>query len=83
MASALGVTMAAIGNWKARGVPVQRCVVIERLTQGAVTRRDLRPDDWRDIWPELIESETKQHPALTSDAQTAIKTQAIEEGANA
>lgn len=32
------------------------CVAIERATDGAVTRRDLRPDDWRDIWPELAEA---------------------------
>lgn len=31
------------------------CVRIERATAGAVTRRDLRPDDWADIWPELVE----------------------------
>ncbi|KGC15007.1 hypothetical protein DM48_333 [Burkholderia gladioli] len=31
------------------------CVAIERATEGAVTRRDLRPDDWQDIWPELVE----------------------------
>ena len=31
------------------------CVAIERTTGGAVTRRDLRPADWRDIWPELAE----------------------------
>lgn len=29
------------------------CVAIERATEGVVTRQDLRPDDWRDIWPEL------------------------------
>ena len=29
------------------------CVAIERATNGAVTRRDLRPDDWHLIWPEL------------------------------
>lgn len=34
------------------------CVAIESVTQGAVTRRDLRPDDWRAIWPEL---EAKSH----------------------
>lgn len=33
------------------------CVAIERATGGAVTRRDLRPDDWREIWPELVEQE--------------------------
>ena len=32
-----------------------RCVDIERETFGAVTRRDLRPNDWRRIWPELAE----------------------------
>ncbi len=32
------------------------CVAIERESDGAVTRRDLRQDDWRDIWPELAEA---------------------------
>lgn len=31
------------------------CVSIERATNGAVTRRDLRPDDWARIWPELAD----------------------------
>lgn len=31
------------------------CVAIEQATDGAVTRQDLRPDDWRAIWPELAE----------------------------
>jgi DNA-binding transcriptional regulator YdaS (Cro superfamily) len=30
-----------------------RCVLIEEYTEGAVTRRDLRPGDWMDIWPEI------------------------------
>lgn len=29
------------------------CVRIELESKGVVTRRDLRPDDWMDIWPEL------------------------------
>lgn len=33
------------------------CVAIEAVTAGAVTRRDLRPDDWQDIWPEHEEAE--------------------------
>ena len=32
----------------------QYCVAIERETGGQVTRRDLRPDDWHLIWPELV-----------------------------
>lgn len=33
------------------------CVRIRRSTGGAVTRRDLRPDDWHQIWPELVDQE--------------------------
>jgi len=29
------------------------CVQIERLTGGQLSRRDLRPEDWHAIWPEL------------------------------
>ena len=36
-----------------RPVPIERCVPIERATDGAVSRIDLRPDDWHEIWPEL------------------------------
>ena len=30
-----------------------RCVEIEQATNGQVTRKDLRSDDWQAIWPEL------------------------------
>jgi len=33
------------------------CAAIERATNGQVTRRDLRPQDWHLIWPELAESQ--------------------------
>ena len=32
------------------------CVSIEKATDGSVTRRDLRPDDWFLIWPEISPS---------------------------
>lgn len=31
------------------------CVSIERASNGAVTRQELRPEDWHRIWPELAE----------------------------
>lgn len=70
LASAIGVRQSAISNWRARGTVIDPlyCVAIERATNGAVTRQDLRPDDWREIWPELVES-----PA--SAAGTAIKSE--------
>ncbi len=61
LARAIGASDSAPSMWKARGVvPVERCTDIERATGGVVTRRDLRPDDWHRIWPELV---THQHPA--------------------
>jgi len=44
-------------------VPVERCVAIERATKGAVTRRDLRPNDWLQIWPELAQSSISEEAA--------------------
>lgn len=32
----------------------ENSVAIERATDGAVRRWDLRPDDWHRIWPELV-----------------------------
>lgn len=43
-----------------------KCVDLERVTGGQVSRRDMRPDDWHRIWPELI---THDHPALSEPAE--------------
>ena len=37
------------------------CVQIEQATDGKVTRRDLRPDDWAAIWPELDRRNTPRN----------------------
>lgn len=58
-----GVSVAALGNWKLRGVPLEQCVPIERETNGAVTRKDLRPNDWHEIWPELATTPPATEPA--------------------
>ena len=62
LAGLLGVTKAAVNQWKTEGrrVPFEHCASIELKTAGKVTRRDLRPNDWWLHWPELI---TPQHPA--------------------
>lgn len=55
LARLIGVSPANVNQWVTgnRPVPIERCVAIERATGGAVTRKDLRPDDWESIWPEL------------------------------
>lgn len=45
LARLIGVVPMTITQWKRRGnVPPERCAAIERATNGAVTRYDLRPD---------------------------------------
>lgn len=45
LARALGLPWAStVTNWAARGVPAERCLAIEQVTSGAVTRYELRPD---------------------------------------
>lgn len=48
LADALGLQPPSIYEWKLRGVPSERCLEIERLTGGEVTRFDLRPDVFGD-----------------------------------
>lgn len=54
------------------------CVAIEGVTDGKVTRRDLRPDDWQDIWPELAESQPITPAAQAIQAPAAINSEALE-----
>lgn len=51
------ISAQAVDKWKNGKVPPERCPAIESATGGAVTRRDLRPDDWWLIWPELVTDE--------------------------
>ena len=84
LANLLGVSAAAVGNWKIRGaIPIEHCAAIEIATDGAVTRRDLRPDDWQRIWPELADSEEKQPLPSAARSSAAINTVAEQGAANA
>ena len=58
LAKKLGVTPTFVSGWITgkKSVPAGHCQAIVRLTQGAVTLQELRPDDWADYWPNLAES---------------------------
>lgn len=43
-AAALGVTPEAVRKWERSRVPAERCLEIEAISNGAVSRYDLRPD---------------------------------------
>jgi DNA-binding transcriptional regulator YdaS (Cro superfamily) len=55
LAARLDVTVQVVSNWRTRGVPPDKCLAVERATDGKVTRRELRPDDWQLYWPELAD----------------------------
>jgi len=60
LARALQVATPTVNQWVQgiRGVPIARCLAIERATGGMVTRADLRPHDWQQIWPEYTPPST-------------------------
>ena len=60
LARELGITPSAVSQMRkgSRPVPPDKCVAIEQITEGAVTRKDLRPDDWQSLWPELDDRRT-------------------------
>jgi DNA-binding transcriptional regulator YdaS (Cro superfamily) len=59
LAVKLKVAPELISQWKTgrRPIPIERCFAIELETNSLVSRRDLRPNDWKKIWPELEQQE--------------------------
>ena len=55
LALKLGIHPSFLSQMVGGGRPVspEYAVSIEQATNGAVTRKDLRPNDWMRIWPEL------------------------------
>lgn len=61
LASQIGAHAPDISRWATctRPVPVERCLAIEKATNGEVSRIDLRPDDWHKIWPDFDKNSLK------------------------
>lgn len=55
LAAAIGVSLSYLSQMSdgSSAINPKRCVAIEEATEKAVTRKDLRPNDWAEIWPEL------------------------------
>lgn len=63
------ITVQHVTNWMHRdqeGAPVKVCTALEAATTGQITRQELRPDDWFDIWPELQGSDQSSSSDRTS-----------------
>jgi DNA-binding transcriptional regulator YdaS (Cro superfamily) len=65
LAALVGVAPPTVTQWcrGARPVPPRKAVRIESATAGQVTRRDIFPDDWHEIWPELATTNPTTEPA--------------------
>lgn len=63
LAVAVQASPSLVHQWKAglRPVPIGKCAAIESATDGQVTRKELRPNDWKSIWPELQYDKEKNH----------------------
>lgn len=62
-AKSIEVSPGMLSQWLSGHRPIApaKCVLIEQNTRGQVSRKELRPDDWKQIWPELDDSDGK-HP---------------------
>ncbi len=54
-AAKCGTTIASlrVAISKQSKIGAELCVAIEKNSNGLVTRKNLRPDSWESIWPEL------------------------------
>lgn len=57
LARRFGKSRATVNEWR-NGIPVPYCAGVEEECGGEFTRRDFRPNDWREIWPEMAETKT-------------------------
>lgn len=48
-----------VQSWVSNGIPLAHCARVERALDGAVSRRDMQPDDWHEIWPELATADAQ------------------------
>ncbi|MBB5610396.1 MULTISPECIES: YdaS family helix-turn-helix protein [unclassified Janthinobacterium] len=75
-ARAINISAALLHQWieQIRPVAIRHCPAIEKQTGGQVARKDLRPDDWHKIWPELAEGDPghagRQPPSPTNILDT-------------
>ncbi|RKP46667.1 transcriptional regulator [Pararobbsia silviterrae] len=71
LAKALRVSPSYLSQMAHGVAPIspERCVEIERETDGVVRRRELRLDDWRLIWPEL-DPDSREFRALGASDDT-------------
>jgi DNA-binding transcriptional regulator YdaS (Cro superfamily) len=60
VAKLCSVSPTAVSLWVHRGIPALQLMylgaTLEKESCGLVTRKDLFPDTWQLVWPELVEN---------------------------
>ncbi|MBW5284460.1 transcriptional regulator [Burkholderia gladioli] len=69
LARAIGAFQSDVSAWKkgSRPVPVHFMAAIELASGKQVTRREMRPDDWHLIWPEIADGEAGPGPGCLAE----------------
>lgn len=62
LAEAIGVPQSFVSKMVngEKSIPAEHCKLIQRITDGAVTVQEMRPNDWYKYWPELAQQTTEQ-----------------------
>jgi DNA-binding transcriptional regulator YdaS (Cro superfamily) len=51
------ISLAGVSQWRKNGIPQDKLIFLaaslEKVTEGKITRKQLFPDTWQDIWTEL------------------------------
>lgn len=60
IAMCCGISVGFVNHWVSghRPVPIKYCLKIEEVTCRQVTRKDLRPNDYKDYWTDIDDKET-------------------------
>lgn len=66
VADLCGVRAPSVSGWRAAGrIPDDKLIRLAPIAEarGVSTRKELFPDDWQDIWPELAQAQPAPAPA--------------------
>lgn len=79
LAAELQISKVAVGQWfldtdneNHRDVPPRQCVRIEQITGGRVGRRELRPHDWWDWWPDEVGGSARASATIVRTANETV-----------
>jgi hypothetical protein len=71
-----GVKAPSVSGWKESGrIPDDKLIRLAPIAEarGVASRKQLFPDDWHKIWPELVGAEGASLPFASAAEQTAAK----------